>query len=102
MRTALDVDGLRRELARRGMTSAELAAVAGLSEATVSHGMNHHRVSYTTVRKLARALSVTPVLPNADTFLLERTPALENENAATGSTPAAATGVGVAATNSHP
>ena len=73
MRTALDVDGLRRELARRGMTAAELAQVAGLSEATISHGMNHHRVSFTTVRKLARALMVTPILPGADAIIAGKT-----------------------------
>lgn len=66
MRTRLNVEGLRRELARRGMTQAELAAVAGLAEATVSHALNGRLVEHGTIRALARALTVTPALAGAD------------------------------------
>ena len=68
----IDPDGLRRELAMRGMTQAELAAAAGVSEATVSHAMVGRQVDYRTLRKFARALTVTPVLPGADAILAHR------------------------------
>jgi transcriptional regulator with XRE-family HTH domain len=73
MRTVLDADGLRRELARRGMTQAELALVSGLSEVTVSHVMTGKKVAWTTVRKLARGLTVTPCLPGVDALILQKT-----------------------------
>jgi len=62
----LDVDGLRRELAIRGMSQAQLAAVAGVTEATVSHAMVGRQVDYRTLRKFARAITVTPVLPGTE------------------------------------
>lgn len=65
MRAFLNADGLRRELALRGLTQAEIAAIAGLTEATVSHAMNGRRVEHRTIRALARALTVTPALPGA-------------------------------------
>lgn len=66
MRAVIDTSGLRRELARRGMTQAELASIAGVSEPTVSHAMAGRMVSYLTIRKFARALTVTPVLPGTE------------------------------------
>jgi len=69
MRVALDASALRREMARRGMTGAELAAIAGLSEATVSHAACGRKVNYITVRALARALTVTPPLPGIDSII---------------------------------
>lgn len=69
MRTAIDADALRRELGRRGMTQAQLAAVAGLSEATVSHAMVGRRIAWTTIRKMARALTAIPTLPGADVLV---------------------------------
>jgi transcriptional regulator with XRE-family HTH domain len=44
------------------MTQAELAATAGLTAATVSRCVNGHLANYTTIRKLARALTITPLL----------------------------------------
>lgn len=72
MRVQLDGAGLRRELARRGMTQAELAKAAGVTEPTVSHAIAGKMVSYLTIRKLARALTVTPVLPGTDGIILEK------------------------------
>jgi transcriptional regulator with XRE-family HTH domain len=69
MNVTIDPAGLRRELGRRGMTAAECAAIAGLSEATVSHAMTGHRVSHVTVRRLARALTVTPTLTGIDSII---------------------------------
>lgn len=48
------------------MTQAELAQIAGVTEATVSHVLNGRMASYTTIRKLARALTITPSLPGGD------------------------------------
>ena len=47
------------------MSQGELAAVSGLSQATVSHAMTGRAIDLGTVRKLARALTVTPALPGA-------------------------------------
>jgi transcriptional regulator with XRE-family HTH domain len=44
------------------MNQAELAAAAGVSEPTVSHAMAGRQVSYLTIRKFARVLTITPVL----------------------------------------
>ena len=65
----LDIDGLRRELALRGMTQAELAAAAGVTAATISHCLAGRSVNYLTLRKLARAMTVTPVLAGAQTLV---------------------------------
>ncbi|MGH7641963.1 MAG: helix-turn-helix domain-containing protein [Candidatus Dormibacteria bacterium] len=70
MRTEINTAGLRRELARRGMSQAELAAIAGLSEATVSHAASGRPVSCITIKKLARGLWVTPIMPGADGIVL--------------------------------
>jgi DNA-binding Xre family transcriptional regulator len=66
MRIAIASESLRRELGRRGMTQAQLAASAGVSEATVSHAMVGRGIACTTLRKLAGALTVTATLPGAD------------------------------------
>lgn len=89
MRVALNGDVLRREMARRGLTGAELAAVAGLTAATVSHAVTGKNVDHSTIRRLARALSVTPTLPHSD-FVLARASGAQREGPATGSTPTAA------------
>lgn len=89
MRVGLDAGGLRHELARRGMTGAELAAIAGLSEATVSHAMTGRPVSYVTLRKLARGLTVTPALPGIDAIIGRRFVGSEG-NGAAGFSPATA------------
>ena len=64
--TAVRADALRLELARRGLSQAEFAALAGVTEATVSHAATGRRVSMGTVRKLAKALAMTPALAGAD------------------------------------
>jgi transcriptional regulator with XRE-family HTH domain len=48
------------------MAQAELAAIAGVSAATVSHAIAGRMVSYLTIRKFARALTVTPALPGTE------------------------------------
>jgi transcriptional regulator with XRE-family HTH domain len=66
VRTAIDTGALRQEIAMRGLTQGELAAIAGLSEATVSHAITGRRIDSSTLGKLARALTVTPTLPGAE------------------------------------
>ncbi len=66
------------------MTQAELARAAGVSEPTLSHAATGRSISYLTIRKLARALALTPVMPGADGILGVY------ENAASGSQPRAA------------
>jgi transcriptional regulator with XRE-family HTH domain len=73
MRVALDADALRREMGRRGLTGAEFAAVAGLSAATLSHAMTGRQVDHGTLRKLARALTLTPVMPGIDSLIPTKT-----------------------------
>jgi transcriptional regulator with XRE-family HTH domain len=48
------------------MSQRELAVAAGVSEPTVSHAMAGRMVSYLTIRKFARALTVTPPLLGSD------------------------------------
>jgi transcriptional regulator with XRE-family HTH domain len=69
VRIRLDPEGLRRELARRGMTQTELAAAAGLTQATVSHAATGQTIDHTTLRKLAHTLAVTPPLNGADLII---------------------------------
>ena len=89
MRATLDSAGLRRELARRGMNQAELALAAGVSEPTVSHAMAGRQVSYPTIRKFARVLTITPVLLGSEGII-----GSQRESAATGLTTLAA-GAGI-------
>ena len=64
------------------MTGAELAAISGVSAATVSHAMTGRRVAYTTIRKLARGLTVTPALAGIDAIILGKPHADGKGNAA--------------------
>jgi transcriptional regulator with XRE-family HTH domain len=88
MRVALDVDALRREMARRGLTGAELAAIAGVSAATVSHAQTGRMIDHGTIRKLGRALTVTPVIPAIDHLIGNGFKTrLQNESGAEGPSP---------------
>ena len=88
VRVALDADGLRREMARRGLTGAEFAAIAGVSPATVSHAMTGRLVDHGTVRKLARALTITPLMPGADAIVATKTETVSTSPIATASSEA--------------
>jgi len=50
---------LRHETQIRGLTARELAKLAGVSAATVSHAMTGHVVSAPTAKALAKALGAT-------------------------------------------
>jgi transcriptional regulator with XRE-family HTH domain len=52
------------------MTGAEFARLAGVSEATMSHAVGGRGVSIQTIRRLAVALTRTPVMPGADALLV--------------------------------
>lgn len=51
---------LRRQLARRGLTGADLAALSRLSEATVSHALSGRPISPRSLRAIAIALDEAP------------------------------------------
>ena len=74
VRQTIDTEALRRELARRCLTGAEFARLAGVSPATVSHILMRGRIGDSTLRKFARVLTVTPPVPGADAILPARDP----------------------------
>src|SRR5207302_318507 len=61
---------LRLEIARRGLTGADLARLAGVSATTVSAATQGRPVSPVTLRKLAVALTRVPVLPGSEDLLM--------------------------------
>ena len=65
MSVPLDRQRLDRELALRGLTARELAALAGVGEATISRARNGRTVTPATMRKLAVALTSVPVVTGA-------------------------------------
>ena len=69
MRIRIDREGLSRALAIRGMTQAELAAIAGLTPATVSHASTGRLVDAATVRKLAIGLTRTAPVTGAEALV---------------------------------
>ena len=60
---------LRREMLLRGWDGIDLAFHAGVSPATVSHAMQGHPVSSTTILKLVAALSRQELIAGADELL---------------------------------
>jgi transcriptional regulator with XRE-family HTH domain len=54
---------LRRQQNRRGLTGADLAALSGVSEATISHARGGRSVSPRTFRAIATALEEAPACP---------------------------------------
>jgi len=61
---------LERELARRALTSAELAKAAGVSGATVTAARSGRPLSPRTVRRIVTALSSVPPIEEIETLLL--------------------------------
>ena len=69
----LDVEGLDRELALRGLNDAELARIANIRPATISLARRGHtRLRSSTLTKLAVALARTPLLPAAGLALVKK------------------------------
>ncbi len=70
-RPALRLSGRRlvRELAVRGLTQAELAQLAGVSEVTLSRAKSGRPIRVDTLVKLARALMQTPIQRGNDRLL---------------------------------
>jgi len=61
-RASVRADRLRYHMMVRGLTSTELAHRSGLSEATISHCLNGHRISPSTLKKICLCLTlVAPV-----------------------------------------
>lgn len=65
----VNADRLRREMAARGWDGVDLAYHAGVSPATISHAMQGHPVSSTTIRKLAAALVRQPAIAGVEGLL---------------------------------
>jgi len=65
----VNVDHLRREMLLRGWDGGDLAYHSRVSPATVSHAMQGHPVSSTTIRKLVAALLRQPAIAGADALL---------------------------------
>ncbi|MGH7775646.1 MAG: helix-turn-helix domain-containing protein [Candidatus Dormibacterales bacterium] len=84
----LDPVRLEHELGRRGLTQAQLAQLAGISERTLSRARCGGRLNPGTLNRLAAALLRTPVMPGADLVL-----GLPDQKDAAGS-PSAALGEG--------
>lgn len=59
-------EALRYEMSVRGLTHKDLAALAHLTRVTVTCAANGHPVRPSTLRALAAALTLSPVLPGAD------------------------------------
>lgn len=62
-------DRLRRELARRNLTSTELAERTGMTPATISRAMRGGRVTQRTLARIAHALLAAPVVEGIDLLL---------------------------------
>ena len=60
---------LHIEMARRGLRGSDLARIAKVSPATVSHAMNGRRIATSTLHKLAIALSQVPAVAAVDDLL---------------------------------
>ncbi|MGH7744682.1 MAG: helix-turn-helix domain-containing protein, partial [Candidatus Dormibacteria bacterium] len=60
---------LRLELARRGWTHCDLARSAGISAPTVSAAIAGRPLAPGTVRRIAQALSMAPIVEGIDALL---------------------------------
>ena len=56
---------LRHAMRIRGLTGAELARRAGVSQATISHALNGHRIHPATLRAIDSALRSMPPVDDA-------------------------------------
>lgn len=63
---ALKVDRLQQAMQLRGLSHKQLADLAGLSQASVSHALRGGKVRPSTIRALAKALHEAPTVPGAD------------------------------------
>lgn len=62
-------DELRRQLEIRGLLARDLAELAGLSPASVSHALAGRSISPRTFRAITRALAQTDPAPGAEALL---------------------------------
>ena len=70
MSAPINAERLRLELNLRAMTACELAKEAKLSAATISHALNGHSISPTTLRRICRVLAREHVVEGARDLLL--------------------------------
>jgi transcriptional regulator with XRE-family HTH domain len=66
MGVRLNPTRLDRELARRGWSATDLARAAGCSASTISGARRGRTVTNDTLRKIAAALEVAPIMPGVD------------------------------------
>ena len=74
MGIVIQVQQLRRELARRGWNYSDLARAARVSPPTVTAAMAGRPVLPRTVRAIARALAEAPIVGGIDELLLSAEP----------------------------
>lgn len=67
--TRLNADRLDRFLALRGLNARQFATIAGVHEVTLSRARHGHRVTESTLRKIAAALQRVEPLPGLDALL---------------------------------
>lgn len=70
MGIAMRAEVLKREVARRGWTHADLARAAGLSAGTITAATAGHPISPRTLQLIARALVAARPLDGVDSLLL--------------------------------
>ena len=68
-RTTVRADRLRYHMMVRGLTSTHLADKSGLSGATISHCLNGHRISPSTLKKICLVLALVPPVDLADDLI---------------------------------
>jgi transcriptional regulator with XRE-family HTH domain len=70
MGITLRSDALRREVARRGLTLADLARAAGISGPTVTAARSGRPVSPASAKRIVAALKAAPPIDGLDELLL--------------------------------
>ena len=69
MNTAVDAAALRRELARRGLSAADIAHRAGISAPTLSRALAGKPIANRSLAALARAVADVPLIAGLDDLL---------------------------------
>lgn len=69
MSVVVSADRLRHEMARRGLSQADLAALARVAPATITHAVHGRPLAAATVAMIARGLVRAEVVDGVDSLL---------------------------------